>query len=335
MMKHIKSKNQKRKIIRAAIVVTLLITVMLFGMYMMKDDGSHFMDDTSENAQENKVITIDGRNYVPRSNLLSYLFIGVDRKGTIAEQSSDNVGTGQNDVLFLLVIDKVNDTYALLPINRDTLAYTESLDDDNTVLAGTMMQIALAHASGDGREGSCENTVRAVSALLGQQKIDGYYAMNIDAIGIINHDLGGVTVTIEDDFSQEDSSLTQGQTITLNDDQAESFVRGRMSMSTPTNENRMGRQQAFLEAAKPVFFEKTRADAKFPLTLYDDLSPYVVTNLSKNDISRISKALLNNKDLGTFEIEGEISVDEWGFCQFEADESSLEHIIASLFYEEK
>ena len=49
-------------------------------------------------------------------------------------------------------------------------------------------------------ESSCENTVDAVSDMLYGIKIDGYIAMNIDAIKVINHLAGGVPVTIEDDF---------------------------------------------------------------------------------------------------------------------------------------
>lgn len=323
-------KDRKKSIIRTLIVVLALAAVMIFGFYMMSDEDIHYSDNDDTNTKTG--ITIDGKEYVPRSNILSYLFIGVDQDVKVEEMSEDT-GTGQSDVLILLIIDKVNNTYAILPVNRDTVTYVDSLDDDNHVLSGTEMQLAFAHASGDGKKGSCENTMKAVSGLLRGQRIDGYYAMNLHGIGIVNHDLGGVTVTVKDDFSMADSSLIMGETITLTDEQAETFVRSRMSMDDPTNENRMGRQSVFIESAKPVFFDKTNQDSSFPLDLYDDLSEYAVTSLSKNDISKISKALLKNEDLGTFNIEGESSLDDYGFLQFIPDEKSLDNIIVKLFYE--
>lgn len=99
-----------------------------------------------------------------------------------------------------MVRDISEGTFKTLAINRNTLTNVKSLDLDNSYLGDSVVQIALAHASGDGLEASCENTVDAVSELLGGQKIDGYAAVNMGAISIINHMAGGVTVTIEDDF---------------------------------------------------------------------------------------------------------------------------------------
>jgi anionic cell wall polymer biosynthesis LytR-Cps2A-Psr (LCP) family protein len=66
------------------------------------------------------------------------------------------------------------------------------------------IQIAYAHAVGDGGAFSCENVVEAVSNYLGGVDIQSYIAMNIDSIAKINQLVGGVTVTIEDDFSAID-----------------------------------------------------------------------------------------------------------------------------------
>ena len=140
--------------------------------------------------------------------------MGLDAQGE-AEKVEEYDGTGQCDTLQVLVLDETNHTYTSLPINRDTMTDVKSLDDDGTYLATTRMQISLAHATGDGMETSCENTVDAVSNLLYGQTIDGYASLNMDAIEVLNHLVGGVTVTIEDDFSKEDPTLTMGETVTL------------------------------------------------------------------------------------------------------------------------
>ena len=52
-------------------------------------------------------------------------------------------------------------------------------------------------------ETRAENTVDAVSTLLGGHKIDGFAMVNMSAIEVVNDMVGGVTVTIEDDFSRQ------------------------------------------------------------------------------------------------------------------------------------
>ena len=70
--------------------------------------------------------------------------------------------------------------------------------------------------------------------------------MNLDGISALNDVAGGVTVTLEDDFSMIDPEMTQGRQITLVGDQAEIYVRSRMSMEVGTNEARMVRQQNYI-----------------------------------------------------------------------------------------
>lgn len=45
--------------------------------------------------------------------------------------------------------------------------------------------------------------------------IDFYVAMNMDGISELNDLAGGVTVTLEDDFSSIDPAMTKGTTLTL------------------------------------------------------------------------------------------------------------------------
>jgi anionic cell wall polymer biosynthesis LytR-Cps2A-Psr (LCP) family protein len=144
--------------------------------------------------------------------------------------------------------------------------------------------------------------------------------------------VGGVTVTIEDDFSAEDETLKMGETITLNDEQAVHFVRGRMSVGDGTNENRMHRQKVYLEALQPLLMEKAESE-KFVLNLYDALQDYMVTTLTGKDCSKMAKAVLKNESLGTLQIEGENSIDEYGFVQFIPDQDSLADVVIQLFYE--
>jgi anionic cell wall polymer biosynthesis LytR-Cps2A-Psr (LCP) family protein len=326
--------NAKKLRRKLPIVVLTLVLIAVLGTvaYKIVDKGHILSADEADQENTINVVEFGGEKYQAKTRVKTYLFIGTDSTGK-AEAKEEYDGTGQCDVLELVVIDQNADTYTVLPINRDTITAVKSLEDDGTYIATSDVQIALAHAMGDGMEISCENTVDAVSNYLYGQKIDGYAAFNIDTIGIINHLAGGVTVTIEDDFSEEDPSLTMGETITLSDEQAENYVRGRMSVADGTNANRMKRQKTFLDEVQKIFKEKASQDESFAIEAYDALQDYMVTNLTKKDFSKLAKAMVKDESLGELEIQGESSIDYHGYNQFIPDADSLEEVVIQLFYD--
>ena len=97
----------------------------------------------------------------------------------------------------------------LLSVDRNTVTPVRSLADDGTYLATTDIQLSLAYSMGPDQNMRAENTVDAVSTLLKGQKIDGYAMINMSAIQVVNDMVGGVTVTIEDDFSERDKRKLQ------------------------------------------------------------------------------------------------------------------------------
>jgi anionic cell wall polymer biosynthesis LytR-Cps2A-Psr (LCP) family protein len=284
-----------------------------------------------EEALSNGVIEYKGERYVPKKNIETYLFIGVDSMDKV-KKAEDYGESGQNDFLLLMVRDISDGTFKTLSINRNTMTNVKSLDLDGSYLGEGILQIALAHASGDGMEDSCENTVDAVSELLGGQTIDGYAAVNMGAISIINNLAGGVTVTIEDDFSKTDPSLKMGETVTLTDEQAVHFVHDRWYVGDETNENRMKRQSQYMENLKVKLKEKCQADNSYPLDIYDALGDYMVTNITSQKFAKLALLVIKDKDEGSLTIDGTVGLDEYECATFEADEDSLEETIIELFY---
>lgn len=260
------------------------------------------------------------------------LFIGEDDRG-VKTRKTESDGTGQSDVLELLVIDTKKNTYHKLPINRDTITDVKSLDDDGSYLATTKTQIALAHAKGDGMELSCENTVDAVSHMLYGIRIEGYISLNMDSIKILNHLAGGVPVTIEDDFSQSDPSLVMGQNITLTDDQAMHYVHDRMNVGDGTNECRMRRQKAYVDALFPLYKAKLQADSGFINEFYNDLSDYMVTDMSVGEMGNVANMIMNSEDKGELSIKGTNAIaEDDGFNEFTMDETSRGEVAMELFF---
>ena len=333
-MKHsaLSSRGSKGKRSIALLVVALLVVAV--GIYAaQKADRTQIVYDEEALAKEaaalSEVEDVGGILCTPKKNIRSYLIMGIDNT---AAQGDGYVLGGQCDVLELLVVDHTNMTYQLLPINRNTICdvrwYVDGEDQGTS-----RIQIAYAHAVGDGGAFSCENAVAAVSNYLGGMEIAHYIALDIAAIPKINQLAGGVTVTIEDDFSNIDPLLVKGETITLSDAQAETFVRSRMGMADDdTNEARMRRQQVYLDAMRAQMLDKAREDAAYALNVYDTLLPDMVTNMNGKAFSRLINGLTECENLGSVEIQGSIGLDDLGYATFEADRDSVRDAVIELYY---
>lgn len=330
-----RTEEDMKRLKKKAMIFPLALAAVgiLLAVIYVADKRDIFSLDQFLHRDLYNVVEIGGVRCRRRTRIKSYLFMGVDTKGKVGENAS--AGAGQCDVLQLVVIDQNADTYTVLPINRNTVTAVDSLSEiDGSVLGTSDLQIALAHAQGDGRRTSCENVVKALSGLLYDQPIDGYLSLNMDCIGTINHELGGVTVTIEDDFSNTDPSLKIGDTVKLTDEQAMHFVHDRMYVGDGTNEGRMRRQEQFLDAAQPILSEKIMNDEKFFRGLYDALQDYMVTSLTGKDISKMAKAFRSNEFFEPPLIEGENSTDKFGSARLIPDEESVAAVVRQLFYEE-
>lgn len=139
-------------------------------------------------------------------------------------------------------------TYGILQLNRDTITEVPMLLQDGSANASAQMQLCTAHWYGKDKAASCDNTVETVSKMLGGLPIDGYYALKMDAMPLLNHEVGGVTVTLEDDMTKLDPAMKKGATLTLTDRQAELLMQSRYAMDDDRNTQRMRRQQIFLNA---------------------------------------------------------------------------------------
>ena len=142
--------------------------------------------------------------------------------------------------------------------------------------------------------------------------------------------IGGVTLTVTSDFSAIDPSLVEGETITLNGEQAFEYVRTRKDVDDQTNLARMARQRQFLTA----FEEKVRGmDPEFAVTAYEELSEYVITDIASGTAVDIADKLKTYAEQPLLTIDGENTVED-GYWAYYLDEDSLQETILQLFYAE-
>ena len=296
--------------------------------------ADHYRINSDSSTDSRETITYKNETYVKKGNLETYLIAGIDAPGKV-EKVTEYDGTGQCDVLAVIVRDRSTDQCKLLSIDRNTITAVKSLDNDGTYLDTTDIQLSLAHAMGFDQQVRAENTVDAVSHLLGDQKIDGYAMVNMGAVQVVNDMVGGVTVTIEDDFTDRDLTLKKGETVTLMGEHAENYIRGRKDVADGSNQNRMSRQSNYEEAFKPAFRSKCAENSKFPLEVYHAMEDYMTTNISAKKFCRLAILMSDENQDEKVAISGTYGLDEDGWQTFTPDEDSLQEAILELFYQKQ
>ncbi|MBS6935610.1 MAG: LCP family protein [Clostridium sp.] len=286
--------------------------------------------DESARRRREGWVNRDGVWYAPKENQETVLMIGLDKTEPIEASESYN-NNAQADFLLLAIFDETKETTTILHINRDTMAEIPVLGV-NGQLAGTMTgQLALSHTYGSGLQDSCMNTVNAVSDFLYGIKINHYVAMTMGAVPYINDLVGGVPVTVLDDFSGIDDSLVEGETITLKGEQALHYVRNRADLEDSSNLNRMKRQQQYLTSmAKQV--EKLDDDFSVSTQQVATIAKYIISDCSIDTLSRMAEQFVDYPLQEMQDVQGEAVRGE-EFIEFYPDEEKLAEQVLELFYE--
>lgn len=342
-MSHEKQKNKKIILILLIFALIVAVAVVIGHIVDTKEEAqleqkkqegytqaANQIGESTEMDIED-AISFDGHQYVPKENIESILVMGVDEADT-QKDSELYVNNNQADFLMLMVIDHEAKTYRTLQINRDTMTDIPTLGLNGEFIDYQKGQIALAHAYGSGLEDSCENEVDAVSRMLYGMTIDHYVSLSMPAIAEINDAVGGVTVTITDDFAEVDPDFKEGETITLHGKQAETFVRTRKDVADQTNINRMSRQLTYMRAWKAKALECMQSDNMFAFNLVLTLSDYMVSDMSAQQLSEFANYMKEYTDEGVLQTEGE-SVKGERFMEFYADETSLQNNVFELYYD--
>lgn len=339
--------NGKKKIMRAVIEIIIAVLVIIAVYFIIRGMDRHdvrIQQAATENEtqrvwkefQEKTVsIKLHKKTWKFAHPVQTYLFIGTDKSGNEDAEGEEYHGS-MADALMLVVVDKEEKTYGILQLNRDTITEVPMLLQDGSANASAQMQLCTAHWYGKDKAASCDNTVETVSKMLGGLPIDGYYALKMDAMPLLNHEVGGVTVTLEDDMTKLDPAMKKGATLTLTDRQAELLMQSRYVMDDDRNTQRMRRQQTFLNAFMKKIKKQNAGDVNAAVKLYDRLRPYVTTDIKMNDLTALLKDMQGYTDKGIITIDGTSKIGEklhdgkkhW---EFYMDEDSLETSMKQLY----
>lgn len=329
-------RGSKRRLLAELLIAILVIA--LFGAALMLyerssrrreglgDSGSWGEEDAGTDAQEIQ-LTLNDRVYAYTDRVKTYLLIGTDNSGANPEAEQGFNGD-LADFLVLFLADPDTGRYGFVQIDRDTITDVPILDENGEETGTALEQICTAHWYGQNEEERNINTVYTVSELFGGLSIDGYYCMNMKDIPSLNHAVGGVSVTIEEDLESVDPAMTKGAQILLTDEQAEKFVRARMSVGDGTNISRLRRQRQYMENMYRQIHERFSDNAGYINDLYKELKSVLETDQPDKTISEIAAGIHDSKNVGFLTIDGESTKgnqldDGQIHSEFYVDEASI------------
>lgn len=332
--------KKPKKVIIIILCIILAIIISLFSLFAIlrfigkkqfhKEDAN--ISAESVDILEDESITYNDKQYVLNPDVISILFIGVDKKSV-----SNNIGYGNNgqaDVIMLGAVDTKSGHITMIPISRETMTDIDTYSSSGNFVGTENAQICLSYAYGATAEESSKNVIKAVRRTLYGINVGSYITMDMSGISNFTKIIGGVDLVAQEDIIFFNKvKFAKGEKLNLTGADALEYIHYR-SDNIDGNKNRMQRQKQFLSALISKAGNNVMSDFTLVGKYYSSLSPYTQTDITLSQATYLSSLCLQ-KDLGSKieykNIEGELKTgEEW--IEFYPDEDSVISTVISTFY---
>lgn len=259
--------------------------------------------------------------------------MGIDKDGVVTT-AEDGISGGQSDVLFLFVENDKAKELSIIAIHRNTMTRLDIYDEAGNYVGQANGQICLQHAYGDGKRQSCQRSVEAVSYLFYNLPIHGYFALNMGGISALNETVGGVEVEVLHDLKSEtrNVSLTAGETVLLNNDEAYVYLRSRDVDEFDSATRRLERQLQYLAALTSKVEKVAAQGEKQLLKIYEAVENYSVSNIDFADLVG-DAADYEQENIKMYSLPGETQMGET-LEEYHLDKDAFYDLVIEVFYEE-
>ncbi len=332
--------KKSKKVVIIILCIILAIIISLFSLFATlrfigkkqfhKEDANIKAD--SVDILEDESITYNEKQYVLNPDVISVLFIGIDKEAISSNSSYGN--NGQADVIILAAVDTKSGHITMIPISRETMTDINTYSSSGSFAGTENAQICLSYAYGTTAEESSKNVINSVKRALYGINIGSYVTMDMSGISNFTKVLGGVELVAQEDIMiLGEKKFSKGQSVNLLGTDALEYIHYRTD-DIDGNKNRMQRQKQFLSALISKAGNKVMGDFTLIGKYYSSLSPYAQTDITLSQATYLT-SLCIQQDLGSKieykNIEGELkSGEEW--VEFYPDEDSVIQTVISTFY---
>lgn len=303
--------------------------VMAYGKYRLSEKAAAITADCTT------TMVAEGQEYLWRKDVFNIVCIGVDREEDMGWQYADGRSIGQADAIFVLSIDLEENEIRMIAIPRDTMVELRMYNNAYGFYSGKMQgQIALQYAYADGGWQSCSQVEHRVSELLGGAPMHGYVAVNLTSIEAINDAVGGVDVTMDNDYTWINPSFEKGAVVHLWGRDARDFIQRRDTEVYGSAMTRIARAKLYLKSFIRQAKSAVIKDIELPAHLADELSAHLTTSYSEEEITYIAmQAVISEISVDEmYTIPGEIKMGEV-YEEYYPDEEAVQEMVIELFCE--
>ena len=216
---------------------------------------------------------------------------------------------------------------------KECLASLVSTGHVDKLPGGYYMITDKGRANGEAVESSIPFSVRDKASRLLAPLAARMSRDNMIGASHVSCKAGGVTVTLNEDLTAFDPTMTAGTTMTLHGMQAEYFVRQRYYIGDGSNMGRMERQRQYMAEFAKLAYARLEESADFIGELFDQLKPMLVTNMARGTMINTAWGARDYALAQTRTLEGENDVGPDDHMEFYADEEALRDMVIELFYE--
>ena len=336
-------KSNKSILLLAAAVVLLAILAGVSAALLSREDaplrntsgessseipvpGSTAVPTTEPDEDWGNTVEIDGVMYRLNPELETVLFLGADDGGTAAPGVAPGEGRRADTILVLLLNNREKEI-RLLAVSRDTIADVDVYAANGDYAYTAPTHINMQYFYGDSPSRSCFLMKRAVSRLLYGIRMDGCLALNAQGIVTIVDFLGGLAVTMPEDYTQIDPRYQAGASLTLTGEETERLLRFRDTSVHGSNEDRVQRQVRLIKALVEKLRKNTGASRL--KELLDAAEGDVCSDLDAETLKKLVSYRLNPE---TLTLPG-IPVEGTNHDEFHVDEAALRKLVIELFYQ--
>lgn len=339
VIKHMKSRRIAWRITVSLLIVVAILTGAVYSIWwygrssLLRESNNPWSASINSNADEIVAEVIDGETYYYQPDILNILCVGIDKEGELTGVDYSGNSRGQSDAIFLISLDLKRKDIRIITIPRDTVVNLEMYDVLGNYMGNAEGQIALQYAYGDGMQQSAELVSNRVSEIFGTILISGYAVLDLECIRILNDMIGGVDVTMDQDYTMLDEAFVEGETVHLTGEQTMRFVRNRDTEIPASAYTRLDRQKLYLEAFASQAKRAIKGNIGLPAMILEEIKNYMVTDMSAAQILYLATEVVNYEFSGDsmYILEGNI-VNNNGYEWFYLNQDALNELKIRLFY---
>ncbi len=327
------NKKSNKKLWIAISIFVLMVSVIagyILAMSSVKPQIDRSDDMTNiynsgDDKFDGSTITIDGVTYNRNPDIKTILLLGIDK--SVEEIESTNLiheAGGRADVIALLVMNKKTKKIDVIGISRDTIVNVDVYGKDNAYIRSDNMQIALQYTVADNMKRGNWIMKNKVSEMMYDIPIYATAALTMDGISTLIDNIGGITITMDDNYKILDKQYTKGQTVKLSGEEAYKFIRYRDTKEFGSNNVRMKRHILVMR----TLVSKIKGLGNTSIEILKKVAePYMESDIDADTIQQISE----------FEFSDSVVMlpgdnKEGNHDEFHLDEVALRELVIKTFY---